>query len=112
MAITFRKGTVILLLPSIEDEQEQLDNVCLYDEQGSTYFYYGVMHPVARTIKTIKIKLSFATIDKMYLFLLITICFGSHKWPSSGDSHDTKYQSRSYYSNNGHNTTQHNGSVV
>jgi hypothetical protein len=37
----------------------------------------------------------------MYLFLLITTCFGSHKWPSSGDSRDTKYQSRSYYSYNG-----------
>jgi hypothetical protein len=53
------------------------------------------------SIKTIKIKPSFATSNKMYLFLLITTCFGSHKWPSSGDSRDTKYQSRSYYSYNG-----------
>jgi hypothetical protein len=73
-------------------------NACYHSVQNLLYSRLLSKNLKIRIYKTIKIKPSFATIDNMYLFLLITTRFGSHKLPSLGDSRDTKYQSRSYYS--------------
>jgi hypothetical protein len=58
----------------------------------SKYFYCRVMHPVARTIKAVKIKPSFATTVQDIYYVLITIvtCFGSFNGHLQAISHNTK----------------------